>query len=76
MYDLVARYLSKTCVIEDCLGYDIMCKFYGHQKWCLEKELSEIFTITYNEARLYADLWAVSIEPDVDLNVYWATSHM
>jgi len=76
MYDLVSIYLSKNCVVEDYLGYDIMCKHTGHQKGHLCDELSKIFSIDRLEARKYADKWAVLMEPDVDLCVYWVTSVM
>lgn len=74
MEELVHRYLTKNYILEDNLGYDIMCKHDGYRKNNLCVELAKVFTIAEKEARAYSDTWAINQVPDVDLHVYWVMS--
>lgn len=74
MEELVHVYLTKNYIIEDNLGYDIMCKHDGYRKKYLASELATIFSISEEDAKLYTNKWAVNLIPDVDLNLYWCTS--
>ena len=71
MEELVHAYLTRNCIIIDVIGDDIMCKETGVRKYHLAKELSQVFSISEIEARVYADSWSVKVKPDVDLCLYW-----
>lgn len=71
MKELVYAYLTKNYYLVDMIGWDIFSKETKCQAYNLVFELHKVFSITGEEAREFADSWANSIEPDIDLHLYW-----
>jgi hypothetical protein len=71
---LVYKYLDKNCYLKQLDDCEIYCKETDERKFMLCHELSNIFSITIEEARDYSDNWANSLVPNIDLIRYWIIS--